>query len=261
MTHRYRATASQLFLLLGSIAGIFLIWFIPATRAIEVRYQEIAVQLSAPTIAATASIGDDSLAVPDWTLFTPGHVWSLVSKDKSLSPSYTPELVDAPVPHTKGVIRIATSIEKPLQSLFTAAEDDGVLLMLSSAYRSSDDQQAIYDAYLHLHGQSYVDSYVAKPGQSEHQTGLAVDIASKTNECSSSADKCSLDYAAIVWLRQNAPRFGFIQRYPSGKQSITGVAGEAWHYRYVGTELGRLLDKNNLTFDEFVQQIAPGYAR
>lgn len=246
------------------LAGVVAVtwWFLVTAREITSSYDAVSRQLAAqPTLVSTVTLDNQLIHIPTWTLFHDGNIWSLVSADRQLGSSYTPELVATPVPHTAGDVQIAKTIAPPLTALFAAAKANGVPLMVSSAYRSPEDQQEIYDFYLRAYGQSYVNSYVAFPGKSEHQTGLAVDISSFSNDCSLNAGNCSLDYDAILWLRQNSSRFGFVQRYPSGKQSITGVAGEAWHYRYVGVTLAKFMESTNLTLDEFVQQAAPGYAK
>ena len=244
------------------LVGAFLVWFWPAKTTVERQYNEISASLTGQqNVVASAEISQTKLNIPDWSLFSDGGIWSLVSRDARLSDKFTPTLSDAPLEHTGENMKVATAVVPKLRSMQTAAAKDGVRLMLSSAYRSTADQQAIYNSYLRSHGQAYVNNYVALPGTSEHQTGLAIDISSFSRECKAQAAQCSLDFNATAWLRNNAANFGFIQRYPAGKQSITGVAGEAWHYRYVGTELARLLTDNDLTLDEFVPQIAPGYAR
>lgn len=210
---------------------------------------------------ASAVAGDTTISVPSWDYFTPGHMWSLISEQHHLSLSYLPELITTTVHHAPGADKASTLAEKPLESLVAAAQSDGLSVMLSSAYRSAKDQQDTYDSLLALHGTDYVHEYVASPGASEHQTGLAFDLASASKACEVDANQCSLDADAIAWLREHAADFGFIERYPSGKQSITGVAGEHWHYRYVGVPLAKALTNANLTLDEFVAQIAPGYAR
>lgn len=241
---------------------VFLWWFVAIVREINTLYDSLSQQLAAqPTIVSTVEMNGTRLNIPDWSLFQDGNIWSLISTNRMPDATHTPQLITAPVARTAGDIRVAQSITSPLTQLFDAANSDGVSLMLSSAYRSPDDQQEIYNFYLRLYGQSYVNSYVALPGASEHQTGLAVDISSYSNDCVVNAGNCSLDYVATSWLKNNAARFGFIQRYPSGKQSITGVAGEAWHYRYVGRTLATFLTDTDLTLDEFVQQTAPGYSR
>lgn len=209
---------------------------------------------------ATAEIGDTKLSVYSWNLFKTGQMWSLVSMKHKLELNFAPSLVTTAIAHTPGATEVSKSVEAPLVSMVQAAAADGVNLMLSSAYRSVADQQALYDALLALQGSEYVHEYVANPGASEHQTGLAVDLASVTGGCAIDANTCSLDASGIAWLRTHAAQYGFIERYPSGKQSITGVAGEHWHYRYVGVPLAKALTNAGMTLDEFVSQIAPGYS-
>lgn len=214
--------------------------------------------ISTPVVDAT--VGDTTVSVPSWRYFNTGQIWNLVSDKHTISLEYAPVLSTTTLFHAPAVDKVGTQIEKPLESLFAAAQAGGIRLMLSSAYRSAKDQQATYDSLLELNGSDYVHEYVATPGASEHQTGLAIDIATVTHDCELDVNACSLDANAITWLRKNAANFGFIERYPSGKQSITGVAGEHWHYRYVGVPLAKALTNANMTLDEFVQQVAPGYA-
>lgn len=259
---RSQTISRLLFTLCIVSLAVFLWWFAVTVREINNLYDDLSRQLATqPTVVSTVNVDKTRLHIPAWSLFQDGNTWSLTSAERTLNTSHIPQLTPAPVAHTAGDIRVAQSIASPLTQLFDAATSDGVSLMLSSAYRSPDDQEEIYTFYLRLYGQSYVNSYVALPGASEHQTGLAVDIASYSNDCATSANNCSLDYNAIGWLQKNAAQFGFIQRYTAGKQSITGVAGEAWHYRYVGIPLAAFLSETGLTLDEFVEQAAPGYAQ
>ncbi len=210
---------------------------------------------------ASSTIEDTTINVPYWGLFHDGQLWSLVSSKHTLALDFTPALTPTTVAHAPGAAKVAPLTEKPLESLIASAATANVQLMLSSAYRSASDQQSTYSSLLALHGKDYVHEYVAAPGASEHQTGLAVDIASVTRDCGLDANECSLDATGIKWLRMHAADYGFIERYPSGKQSITGVSGEHWHYRYVGVPLAKALTNANMTLDEFVAQVAPGYSR
>lgn len=221
--------------------------------------QQTVYDANAPVL--TTEIGDETLIVPSWNLFKQGNLWNLVSSVHTISLTYTPSLADVTIAHAPPATQISTTIAEPLSSMIRQAASDGIALMLSSAYRSADDQQAIYNSLQNLYGRTYAHEYVAEPGASEHQTGLAVDFASVTHGCTLDANACSLDASAIAWLRTHAAEYGFIERYPSGKQSITGVAGEHWHYRYVGVPLAKALDAANMTLDEFVSQVAPGYAK
>lgn len=120
----------------------------------------------------------------------------------------------------------------------------GLRISSNSSYRSYDDQVSIYNHYLSLYGQSYVDKYVATPGFSEHQTGLSLDVKS----LDSSIFENSKEYE---WMVKNSYKYGFILRYPSGKSDITGYNSEAWHFRYVGEEIARYIYENDITFDEY----------
>ena len=97
------------------------------------------------------------------------------------------------------------------------------------------------------YGSEYADEIAARPGHSEHQTGLALDIFCTTN----SNTKTFKDSEAYQWLLNNAYKYGFILRYPEGKENITGFTFESWHYRYVGTEIATYIYENDITFDEY----------
>lgn len=117
-----------------------------------------------------------------------------------------------------------------MQQLMADAAAAGVGFELSSAYRSYYDQQVTYNNWVRVNGsQAAADTVSARPGYSEHQTGLAADL--KVGSC---ALECFAGTAQYTWLTQNAANYGFIQRYPTGLTSITGYSPEAWHWRYVG---------------------------
>lgn len=215
------------------------------------------------TISTTVEIGDDTVTIPSYSLFRDQQLWQYISNTRGLPEGFTPdELVPVEVPHGDSgtTYQIDADTRPALKQLFAAALRDGLELMLSSAYRSVQEQQATYNTLLSKQGSSYVSQYVATPGHSEHQTGLAVDITTASAQCAADSYQCLITRPVVEWLQAHAADYGFIQRYPSGKQSITGTASEEWHYRYVGIPLARALTKANLTFDEFVQQVAPGYA-
>jgi D-alanyl-D-alanine carboxypeptidase len=197
---------------------------------------------------------DQKLNIPSWSLFQTGNVWTLVSKAKPIDTNYTPnDLVDVPLPHGDSTdpMKVSSKIAEPLKKLAAAAQADGHTLAISSAYRSAKEQQAILDHAVQIQGTISAHQYVANPGSSEHQSGLAVDFSDDTPSCELDSDTCSLGAGSTQWLEDNAYKFGFIQRYPAGKESVTGIATERWHYRYVGT--ARVMHDSNMTFDEFVQ--------
>ncbi len=124
-----------------------------------------------------------------------------------------------------------------------AAAAEGLSIFLVSGYRSYDDQYAIYNNYVSMDGQAAADRYSARPGHSEHQTGLAFDL----NELEESFEH----EPEGIWLAENCHKYGFIIRYPKGKEHITGYMFEPWHVRYLGVELATKVYNSGLTLEEY----------
>lgn len=118
-----------------------------------------------------------------------------------------------------------------------------------SAYRTYEKQVNLYRDAIKNNGQAIADSDTARPGHSEHQTGLSIDVSSNRYGNMLSFDKTPSFY----WLQNNAYKYGFILRYPKGKENIHGFVYESWHYRYVGEKVAKDMHDNysNLTFDEY----------
>ena len=171
----------------------------------------------------------------------------LVNKHRQLSSKYIPDdlvKIDEEYVKADGEIEIERNVAKAFYDMAEAASEDGMELMVSSGYRSYEDQEEIMETYLELYGQNYVDNYVAKPGFSEHQTGMSLDVASKSVNTFVNSEEYS-------WMMDNAYKYGFILRYPKSKEDITGYKCEAWHYRYVGKEIAEYIHDNNITYDEY----------
>ena len=148
---------------------------------------------------------------------------------------------------------------KAADAMIDAAATDGVTLLVSSAYRSYAVQQQTYQYWVSVNGQQVADQLSARPGYSEHQTGLAIDFASPEG-CR--LEECYRDTLAGQWLAKNAPRYGYILRFPDGRQSVTGYRFEPWHYRYVGVQTAQeYVLSGAKTFEEFMGTgAAPDYA-
>ena len=148
---------------------------------------------------------------------------------------------------------------KAADTMIDAAATDGVTLLVSSAYRSYAVQQQTYQYWVSVNGQQVADQLSARPGYSEHQTGLAIDFASPEG-CR--LEECYRDTLAGQWLAKNAPRYGYILRFPNGRQSVTGYHFEPWHYRYVGVQIAQAyVSSGAKTFEEFIGTgAAPDYA-
>lgn len=126
------------------------------------------------------------------------------------------------------------------------AKNQGYTIRAMSAYRSYQYQDNLYNRYVEEDGVRKADTYSARPGFSEHQTGLVVDIDNHSSIYTEFENT-----KEFQWMMENAYKYGFILRYPKGKESITGYTYEAWHYRYVGREIAWQMRKENLTFDEY----------
>lgn len=126
-------------------------------------------------------------------------------------------------------------------------EKEGVHIRNHSAYRSYNTQNSLYNNYLKNHGLEWADKWSARAGHSEHQTGLALDVAVKGKN---GFDKFE-ETKEFEWIQENAHKYGFILRYPKDKMNITGYGYEPWHYRYVGIEVATYIYENDLTFEEY----------
>ena len=130
--------------------------------------------------------------------------------------------------------------------MFNAAKESNLKIVISSGYRSYNEQKETYDSYVERYGAKKADTLAARPGYSEHETGLALDITT------GGATKDTFDTTdEFKWLQENSYKFGFILRYPKGKEKITGFDYEPWHYRYVGLDLAEKIYKEGITFDEY----------
>ncbi|MCI9974994.1 M15 family metallopeptidase [Clostridioides difficile] len=130
------------------------------------------------------------------------------------------------------------------------AQKSGLNLKAFSTYRSYEYQDKLFKSYAKEHGEKEANRFSAKPGESEHQTGLAFDIGG--NDQSSWANQKFNNTKEAKWLYENAYKYGFILRYPKGKENITGYMYESWHYRYVGTEHSKNFAMNDLTLEEYL---------
>lgn len=131
--------------------------------------------------------------------------------------------------------------------MWEEAKNNGYYLMVSSSYRTYEEQEIVYNNYKKKRGEKYADSIAARPGASEHQTGLTLDIFSKDN----SNKNTFKDTEVFKWLKDNSYKFGFILRYPEDKVNVTGYGYESWHYRYVGKKIAKYIYENNITFEEY----------
>jgi len=175
----------------------------------------------------------------------------VVNKNYALTSDYKPkDLVSVNIeflPESTEEERYMTKESaKALEELVDAASKDGVYLCGLSGYRSYKTQKSLYEYNVETQGKSYSDKYVAKPGASEHQLGEAMDLATSSGWISEGCPEAN-------WIANNAYKYGFIVRYESGKEDITGYNYEPWHVRYVGSEMSEKIYNDGITLEEFAE--------
>lgn len=188
----------------------------------------------------------------------PESVAVLVNKQNMLPDDYAPD--DLVYPNVR--FTFEEKIEKrmmrkeaaeALEQLFAAAKKDGLPLAGVSAYRSNKRQRQLFDYYVQKDGLEKAQTYSAFPGTSEHETGLAIDVAGADASCAVS--DCFGDKPEAKWLAENAYKFGFIIRYPKGKEDITGYKYEPWHLRYVGLGIAEEIEERDITLEEYYNAV------
>ncbi|MBE5881752.1 MAG: D-alanyl-D-alanine carboxypeptidase family protein [Lachnospiraceae bacterium] len=161
----------------------------------------------------------------------------------------------------KGSMKCDERIIPELQQMMQAAQNDGVSLVIRSPYRDYERQIYLFNRKIKNYMKSkmsYLESYrttaqaVTVPGASEHQVGLALDITSDTY---TTLTEGFADTEAGEWLENHSYEYGFILRYPDGKEDITGISFEPWHFRYVGKNAAKYMYDHELTLEEFVAQL------
>ena len=171
----------------------------------------------------------------------------LVNKFNYLDSSYIPnnlELLDNS--YAKSGIYLVKEAKDNIEKLIGNAKNDGMNIRVISAYRSYTYQENLYNNYVKNDGVEMADTYSARPGYSEHQSGLVVDVTRAYDNVNNFENTDEYN-----WMLENAANYGFILRYPKDKEDITTYSFEAWHYRYVGVELAQKIKASNLTFDEY----------
>jgi D-alanyl-D-alanine carboxypeptidase len=189
-----------------------------------------------------------------YSINDPASIWAIVNKGRALSADYIPtDLVVPSVPlrlaATDPEMQISAVAAPALVQMFDDAAKQNIHLMVSSAYRSYVLQKTVYGKTVSTQGQEGADSSSAKPGHSEHQTGLAVDVEPASRKCE--VELCFADTPEGKWLAKNSYNYGFIIRYQKDQEKLTGYEYEPWHVRYVGVELAQQIHRSNQTLEQF----------
>ena len=189
----------------------------------------------------------------------PDSLSVLVNKNYSLPEDYEPEdlvFLDVPL-YNNDVNNEGNYLRKEaadaLKELFIAAKEEGYDLIARSGYRSYETQVSLYNRYVQQDGVESADQYSARPGHSEHQTGLTIDITSESVH--EGLTEAFGETEEGEWVAQNAHRFGYIIRYPQNRVSETGYQYEPWHLRYVGVKIATEIYEDQLILEDYVLNV------
>lgn len=214
-------------------------------------YQEKNKDLSWKDVILRVNLGLDN---PYYTNTSPSKNLNteklLVNKYYYLEKDYVPDhLVALDTTYSKGGIYLVEEAYIAFRKLVDAAKEEGLNIRAISAYRSYQYQVNLYERYKNQDGVEKADTYSARPGFSEHQTGLCIDVDDR--------EKSFTDFEqtkSFSWMQENAHKYGFILRFPKEKEHITGYSYESWHYRYVGETIAKKIKEKDLTFDEYYME-------
>lgn len=202
--------------------------------------------------SGTKPVAKNDFDKTKYSLTDPTSLWVVVNKLRPLNPAnYVPaDLVVPDVPERVSGTQVSQKMVPSLTQMFADAKTAGTPMKVSSGYRSYTYQVSLYNGYVKSEGQTQADQESARPGYSEHQTGLAADLASLSGGCS--VEQCWADTTAGKWLSANAYKYGFIVRYPDGLTNVTGYEYEPWHVRYVGVQLATEMHNDGVqTLEQF----------
>lgn len=177
----------------------------------------------------------------------------LVNKYSYLEEDYTPSNLEIiPEEYARSGMRLVKNAKEAFVSMAREARRDKRPIIAMSSYRSYDYQVNLFERYKDSDGIKDADTYSARAGFSEHQTGLCVDIYDGVLDYTNFEESDSFD-----WMKKNAYKYGFILRFPKGKEDITGYQYESWHYRYVGKDIAKYIHEHDITFEEYyIKKIA-----
>lgn len=228
-----------------------------AAWAITAALQETATPAAPSTTTQPPSVPPTPEPTPEpaparsYDLDTPTSVTVVVNKQRPLNPiDWAPEdlVLPAGTPNVWGH-PIRAEAASALEQMYAAASAAGVPFTITSGYRDFGMQQSIYEDLVAQGGVEFADRDTARPGYSEHQTGLAVDLF---GEEGCRLDACFGETATGLWLRENAFQFGYILRYDDGQQATVGYTYEPWHFRYVGVDVSTAMhDQGIANLEDF----------
>lgn len=223
-------------------------YFILSNLNKYLNYKKENKDLNYTDIVAVINVGSDKdwYTEPKATNLDDGYL-ILVNKFNYLPEDYTPEdLVKMGLQYAFSGKEIREEVYASFKRLVKDAKAEDLTIVANSTFRTYNYQENLYNRYKANNGKEYADSYAARAGHSEHQTGLAIDVST----LNSTMDNFE-ETEEFEWLQKHAHEYGFILRYPKGKEFITGYNYESWHYRYVGVDIATKIKNLGITYDEY----------
>lgn len=250
MTRKKTVTIVALLILIALLAGAIFLFYrsaeAPSNNSPQATQKQDSPQ---PTPDKQPSTFDKKR----YSIDDPNSIWVVVNKQRPLLSDFVPSNLQS---IQGGQLR--SEVAGAVQQLIAAANKENVSLRTISAYRSFATQQSTYNNYVKADGQANADTYSARPGHSEHQTGLAADLGNGSGQCD--LEVCFETTAGGTWLAKNAHTYGFIIRYTKNDTATTGYQYEPWHIRYVGVDLANELYSKGQTMETFFDlPAAPTY--
>ena len=171
----------------------------------------------------------------------------VINKNYRLDENYIPDdLENLSLEYACKDMYLRKDAKEHFEKMSSDAKREGLTILAVSTYRSYNYQKKLYNNYVEELGKFRADIASARPGHSEHQTGLSVDVANTLLDYDNFEDT-----KEFLWMKDNSYKYGFILRYPKGKYDITGFKYEPWHYRYVGLDTAKYIYQKNITLEEY----------
>ena len=171
----------------------------------------------------------------------------LVNKYNYLEENYIPEnLEEVNLNYSRSGMKLVSEANNQFEAMAKQIEKENMKIIVTSSYRSYDYQNDLYNKYVNTDGKEAADTYSARPGYSEHQTGLAIDIHNGKKSYTEFENT-----EEFIWMQDNDYKYGFILRFPKDKENLTGYTYEPWHYRYVGLDIAKYIHDNNICYEEY----------
>lgn len=234
-----------------TILLIIALAFLAVAEYAIIHRDEIYKQIAGEMVGSVTSTSSFESSLP-LELTTIGSKQYLVDKSHRLDSSYVPENLTTPYLNSStDVIQLEEECGNQAKAMKDAASNEGIALIVSAGYVSYKEQDELYKSTVSLVGETQASTTIPEAGCSENQLGLAIDFTSDASQASPTLDFANSD--AYAWLVQHAHEYGFILRYPEGKESITGYSYMPWHYRYVGVDVATAIYEKgaDYTFEEY----------